>query len=346
MQTSRENFGTARNGQNTELFVLESATGMRVELISYGAAVKSLRVPDKNGSVKEITYGFDTLAEYEEHRFYFGASIGRFANRIARGSFVLDGKTYTLGCNNNGVHHLHGGELGFDRRVWSGVLHASETEASVVFTYVSPDGEEGYPGNVTASVTYTLRDSDELAVTYGGTTDAPTPFNPTNHTFWNIAGIGSGGIEQHVVELNCPFYIPVDDGLIPTGEILSVKNTPMDFTVPKTIGRDIDAVKPAGYDHCFVVGTGQSALRRAARITNPAGLLTMEVLTTAPGMQVYSGNNIKTAKIAGGNSAAWREAVCFETGFFPDSVNTLHFPSPILLPGSRFFSQTVFRFVK
>jgi aldose 1-epimerase len=344
MRTKKGIFGVTKDGSEVALFTLECDCGARFEFISYGAALKSVRVPAAKGTT-EITYGFDTLAEYEENRFFFGATIGRFGNRIAHGKFFISDVEYSL-ARNNGNNHLHGGELGFDRRVWKSVVEQTANAASVVFAYNSPAGEEGYPGNLQVTVTYTVTDNGELSITYQGKTDEITPFNPTNHTFWNIAGADAGSIADLVLELNCPLYIPVNDELIPTGEILSVKNTPMDFLKPKAVGKDIEAVKPAGYDHCFVIApeSGGSALKFAARITDPKSGRRMEVFTTMPGMHVYSGNFIKNAKIAGGLESQRRGAICFETEFFPDSVNQPHFPSVLLEPGKTFFSKTVYRF--
>ena len=340
MQAEKKAFGVTKNNESVDLFCLTSAGGLRVELISYGAAIKSVLFPD------EITYGFDSLAEYEENRFFFGAVIGRYANRIARGQFFLDGKEYRL-AQNNGNNHLHGGVTGFDRRVWQGELRlTADGTAQAAFSLQSPAGEEGYPGNVTARVTYTLTDSNELGIVYEASSDEATPFNPTNHAFWNLAGAASGGIGGHTLQLRCPLYLPVDGECIPTGEILSVKNTPMDFLSEKPIGRDIDSAKPAGYDHCFVIDGVPGALNLAAVVREPASRRRMEVWTTMPGIQVYSGNNIKNARIAGGVEAKWRGAFCLETEFFPDSVNKQHFPSPILPQGKDFFSQTVYKFFR
>jgi aldose 1-epimerase len=338
MRAEKKAFGVTKNNESVNLFCLTSAGGLVVELISYGAAIKSVLFPD------EITYGFDSLAEYEENRFFFGAAIGRYANRIARGQFFLDGKEYRL-AQNNGSNHLHGGVMGFDRRVWKSELRQdADGEARAAFSIKSPEGEEGYPGNVSARVTYTLTDSNELRIIYEASSDAGTPFNPTNHAFWNLAGTASGSINGHILRLCCPFYLPVDSEFIPTGEILSVKNTPMDFLNEKPIGRDIDSAKPAGYDHCFVIDGVPGELNLAAVARDPVSHRRMEVWTTMPGIQVYSGNNIKNARISGGAEAKWRGAFCLETEFFPDSVNKQHFPSAILMRGKDFYSQTIYKF--
>jgi aldose 1-epimerase len=229
--------------------------------------------------------------------------------------------------------------------VWQGELRQdADGEARAAFSIKSPAGEEGYPGNVSARVTYTLTDGNELRIVYEASSDAGTPFNPTNHAFWNLAGAASGSINEHILQLRCPFYLPVDSEFIPTGEILSVKNTPMDFLSEKPIGRDIDSAKPAGYDHCFVIDGVPGELNLAAVARDPVSRRRMEVWTTMPGIQVYAGNNIKNARIAGGAEAAWRGAFCLETEFFPDSVNKQHFPSPILTREKNFSSQTVYKF--
>jgi aldose 1-epimerase len=365
VKAEKEFFGTTKTGERVDLFRLTNGAGFRAEFVSYGAALKSFRVPDASAqgvdNSLEITYGFDTLAEYEANRFFFGATIGRYANRIAGGSFSLDGKKYAL-VRNDGNNHLHGGIGGFDRRVWlcEGFGQEKRDSSSVAFSYNSPDGEEGYPGILKVRVTYTLTESCALVVTYEAVSDAKTPFNPTNHTYWNLAGAHGGSVAEHLLELNCPFYLPVDDDMIPTGEIRAVKNTPMDFLTAKPFGADIDLVRPNGYDHCFVINRtpilrGGSAgsvgipsrhheMSFAARVIEPRSGRAMEVFTTMPGIQVYTGNNIVPSPIAGGNESKRRGAFCLETEFFPDSVNRRHFPSPAIKAGERFFSRTMYAF--
>lgn len=342
MKLTRSIFGKTSNGQEVDLFSLKSSGGLEAEIISYGAALKSFRMPDRFGKVAEITLGFDTLAEYEGNRRFFGATIGRVANRIAGGKFFLYGKEYRLAVN-NGPNHLHGGIKGFDRVVWNSETFVQSDMASIVFTYTSPEGEEGYPGELNVVVTYTFTDNGELSITYEAETDEPTPVNLTNHTFWNLRGVGTT-IEPLVLELRCPFYLPVDDTLIPTGEVLSVRGTPMDFLNSKPIGRDIDQVKPDGYDHCFVIEGAPEPLRTAAILRDPESGRTMEVLTDLPGIQFYSGNMIKDIQGAGGVWFKKRSALCLETELFPDSVHHPHFPSTILQPGVTFRTTTVHRF--
>jgi len=342
MKLTRSVFGKTSHGQEVELFSLKSEGGLEAEIISYGAALKSFRMPDRKGKVEEVTLGFDTLAEYEGNRRFFGATIGRVANRIAGGRFFLEGKEYRLAVN-NGPNHLHGGVKGFDRVAWKGETFSQPDIASIVFTYTSPEGEEGYPGELRVAVTYTFSGEGDLSITYEAETDEPTPVNLTNHTFWNLRGVGTT-IEPLELELRCPFYLPVDDTLIPTGEILSVRNTPMDFLTPKPIGRDIDRVKPDGYDHCFAIEGGTEPLRRAAILRDPESGRSMEVWTDLPGIQFYSGNMIKDIRGAGGVWFTRRSALCLETELFPDSVHRPHFPSIILQPGITFRTTTVHRF--
>jgi aldose 1-epimerase len=342
MQLQRLLFGRTSEGSEVELFALESEEGYRAELISFGAALKSFRMPDKKGKVEEITLGFDTLKEYEANRRFFGATIGRVANRIAKGRFFLYGKEYRLAIN-NGPNHLHGGLRGFDRMVWQGETFLQSDRATVVFTYTSSDGEEGYPGELQTTVAYTFYDDGELSITYEAATNEATPVNLTNHTFWNLKGAGAS-IETLELELHCPFYLPVDDTLIPTGEILSVQGTPMDFRTSKSIGRDIEKVKPDGYDHCFVIEAAPEPIRTAAIVRDPESGRSMEVLTDLPGVQFYSGNNILDIRGAGGTLFTRRSALCLETQLFPDSVHRPHFPSVILQPDSTFRSTTIHRF--
>ncbi|MFQ3620120.1 MAG: aldose epimerase family protein [Spirochaetales bacterium] len=343
MHLRKSIFGKTSFGQEVELFTLESKQGLKTEIISYGAAIKSFQMPDRKGERKEITLGFDTLKEYEENRRFFGATIGRVANRIANGTFSLYGKEYSL-VKNNGPNHLHGGIQGFDRVVWTAETFSQSDKVSVVFTYTSPEGEEGYPGELHTVVTYTFSDEGELSISYEAETNEPTPVNLTNHTFWNLKGVGTT-IELLELELRCPFYLPVDDNLIPTGEILSVRDTPMDFLTSKPIGRDIDTVKPNGYDHCFAIEGVPHQLRLAAILRDPESGRKMEVFTDLPGIQFYSGNMIRDIRGASGVLFTRRSAICLETELFPDALHRPHFPSVVLQPGSVFRTTTVHRFL-
>ena len=341
MEFSRKTFGTTADGKSVELFSLAASCGITAELLSLGAAIRSVKMPDRNGKVEEITLGFDTLGEYETNRRFFGATIGRVGNRIAKGKFSLDGKDYELALV-NGPNHLHGGTKGFDRVVWASEAFRQGESASVVFSYTSPAGEEDYPGTLQVLVTYTLTDAGELSIAYEAETDHATPLNLTNHTFWNPAGVGKSILDLEV-ELHCPFYLPVDETFIPTGEILSVKGTPMDFTSPKRLGSDIDKVLPNGYDHCYVSGAKERTLAPLGKVRDSVSGRCLEISTDLPGVQFYSGNNIKDITGAGGVLFTKRSALCLETQFFPDSVNRIHFPSTILLPDQTFRSMTVHR---
>lgn len=336
MKIEERPFGTTSGGRDVRLFILQSASGVRAEIISCGATLKSLRTPDRTGASGEITAGFDTLAEYEANRGYFGATVGRFANRIAGARFRSDGVIHTLAAN-EGRNHLHGGVRGFDRAVWDAQLFRQADMASIAFSLLSPDGEEGYPGELRITVVYTLTDTDELSIAYEAEADETTPVNPTNHTYWNLAGPASGTIDNHELELRCPFFLPVDEELLPTGEILSVRGTPMDFTVRKRIGPEV-------CDHCFVIEPGEDDVRTAAVLRDPGSGRKMEILTGLPGIQFYTGNLIPDIRTAGGVELRRRGALCLETGFFPDSVNRPHFRSPFIAPGETYRSITVHRF--
>jgi aldose 1-epimerase len=292
-----------------------------------------------------VVHGFDNLEQYAKGHPGFGATIGRFGNRIARARFTLDGREYTLAAN-NGRNHLHGGLKGFDKVVWDArSLPATDHEAAVQFRYLSKDGEEGYPGNLSVTVTYTLTDDNALRIDYEATTDKATPVNLTNHSYFNLAG--EGDVLDHEVMIAADRYTPVDDELIPTGEITSVKGTPLDFTRPMQIGARIEQLKPkpGGYDHNYVLNRDGKALALAARATEPKSGRGMEVLTTEPGMQLYTGNFLDGKYTGVGGVAYGRHSgLCLETQHFPDSVNRPNFPSTILRPDETFESTTVFKF--
>jgi len=343
MDVQRENFGKLPDGRTVDLYILTNPLGMKAAVMTYGATLVSLEVPDRNGRPADITLGFDSLEGYLGAGPYFGATVGRYANRIGGARFVLDGVTYTLAAN-DGRNHLHGGIRGFDKVVWKAEPVSEEGAVGVTLSYVSKDGEEGYPGNLSCSVTYLLNEKNELNLRYTAVTDKATPVNLTHHSYFNLAGQGEGDILSHELMLNADFYTPVDEGLIPTGEIRSVKGTPMDFTRPKPIGRDI-ALVPGGYDHNFVVNGQAGDLRLAARLHDPRSGRTMEILTTEPGIQFYSGNFLdgtitgKSGKVYGKHYG-----LCLETQHFPDSPNKPNFPSTILRPGETYRSVTVHRF--
>ncbi len=311
---------------------LRNVNGMVAKVISYGAILAELQAPDRFGVLTNVVLGADSLERYLKGFNAPAAILGRVANRIAGARFTLDGMEYKLAANNP-PNHIHGGRTNFSRVVWqTKVLPATEHEASVQFTYVSHDGEEGYPGTLTVKVTYTLTDANELRLDYEATTDKATPVNLTSHAYFNLAGFGD--VLDHELWLNADRYTPADDQLIPTGEIASVKGTPLDFTSATRIGARIEQLKPRpnGYDHYYVINGGGKSLVLAARVTEPKSGRVMEARTTQPGVQLYTGNHLKHG------------ALCLETQHFPDSVNKPQFPSTILRPGQTFRSTTVFAF--
>jgi aldose 1-epimerase len=343
----KQPFGT-RDRRPVNLYTLTNSHGLEVKAISYGAIITSIRVPDRKGQFADIVLGHDTLEGYIPNPPYLGALIGRYANRIANGSFTLDGKKYSLPVN-NGSNTLHGGIKGFDKVVWDADPLASG-KIGVVFTYLSKDGEEGFPGNLKVKVTYTLTDADELIVDYEATTDKATPINLTQHSYFNLAGEGSGDVLNHEVMLNADRFTPVDSNLIPTGEVRSVKGTPLDFTTPARIGARIDdhyeqLVLAKGYDHNFVINRKDRGLELAARVYEPTSGRVLEVSTTQPAVQLYTGNFLD-GSVTGKQDHVYRKrnAFCLETQHYPDSPNHPEFPSTILRPGETFRSQTVFKF--
>ena len=321
-------FGRLADGTVVKEFTLRNAKGMTARIITYGATITELLVPDRNGALTNVVLGAKTLDEYVKG--YPGAAsvIGRFANRIAKARFSIDGKEYKLAAN-NGQNHLHGGKIGYAKVNWTPQVKGDN---AVQFSYFSKDGEEGYPGNLQVKVTYTLTDKNELRLDYEASTDKTTPVNLTNHAYFNLAG--SGDILDHVLWLAAANYTAVDKELIPTGEIASVKGTPLDFTTATPIGARIEQIKPNpnGYDHNYVIDNGGKNLVLCARLSDPKTGRVMEVLTTEPGVQLYTGNHLK------------HQAVCLETQHYPDSVNRPAFPSPLVHPNKPFKSTTVFAF--
>jgi aldose 1-epimerase len=347
-EISRVPFGVAPDGKPVEAFTLVNASGMEVRAMTYGAIILSIRVPDAKGVTGDVVLGYDSLAGYVRSSPYFGAVVGRYGNRIAKGRFTLSGKSYTLAVN-NGPNALHGGLRGFDKAVWAAEPVRTDSGVGVVFTLVSPDGDEGYPGTLTARVTYTLPNArNELVIDYEGTADQATPLNITNHSYFNLAG--AGDILGHVLTLNADSLTPVDTTLIPTGAISPVAGTPFDFRTPTAIGARIDAKDAqikngGGYDHNFVLNRGAPGLVHAARVTEPTTGRTLDVSTTEPGVQFYSGNFLDgTLTGKGGRVYQHRNGFCLETQHYPDSPNHANFPSTILQPGSTYRSRTVFAF--
>lgn len=345
-------FGVISSGQTTDLYVLTNNRGMVVAITNFGATVVSIKVPDRTGHVDDILLGYDAAKGYEAGDAHFGGTIGRYGNRIAHGSFTLDGHVYTL-PKNNGENTLHGGIHGFDKKIWAAKEVDSKDGAAVRFTYVSPDGEEGFPGTLTTTVTFTLyKDKDELRIDYTASTDKPTVVNLTNHSYFNLSGQGSGDILATRLQLNASRFTPVDASMIPTGELRAVKGTPFDFTKPVAIGERINAdgeqIKfGRGYDHNWVLDAkaGSATPELAAIAHDPKSGRVLEVLTTEPGVQFYTGNFLDGSEHGkGGIAYQQRTAFCLETQHFPDSPNHPSFPTTTLLPGKTFHSTTIFRF--
>jgi aldose 1-epimerase len=347
---ARETYGTTPEGQTVEQYTLSNANGMVVRLITYGAIVVSLEAPDSKGNRADVVLGYDTLEGYVKDNAYFGAIAGRYANRIAGGRFTLGKREYVL-ATNNGPNHLHGGLKGFNKVVWDGGPVAESHRAGVRFTYLSKDGEEGYPGNLQVSVTYWLTNEDELRIEYEAHTDKPTPVNLTHHGYFNLAGHNAGSILGHELMINADRFTPVDATLIPTGELRPVEGTPMDFRTPIPIGARIhepyeQLLYGRGYDHNWVLNRGDKPLTLAARVCEPVSGRVMEVYTTEPGLQFYCGNFLDGTNVGkGGHPYAHRSGFCLETQHFPDSPNHPDFPNTILKPGETYTQTTVYRFL-
>lgn len=346
-------FGLLPDGTPTQLFVLQNASGFRAEITDYGGAVVRLFAPDRTGRLADVVLGCPDAAAYATHGSFFGCLVGRVGNRIAHGRFTLDGRTYDLARNNtpNGVPcHLHGGVRGFDRYVWAAEPFVSAAGPALRLRHRSPAGDEGYPGNLDVTVVYTVTADSALQIDYTAVADAPTPVNLTNHSFFNLAGEGRGTILDHEAVFRASRYTPVDAGLIPTGELAPVAGTPFDFQTPQRIGARLDAPHEqlrlaGGYDHNFVIDRGPAPLAPAASVYEPSSGRTLDVLTTEPGFQFYTGNFL-AGTIAGktGSAYPWRSGFCLETQHFPDSPNQPAFPSVILRPGRTLTSTTVYRF--
>ncbi len=337
-------FGTVK-GKPVSLFTLQNAHGMTVKITNYGGIVTSLVVPDRGGKFADVVLGYDDLEGYLKDSPYFGALVGRYANRIAKGRFVLDGKEYKLACN-NGPNHLHGGVEGFDKKVWDAEPYTASREAGVILRYLSKDGEEGYPGNLKVQVTYALTEENELIIRYQAVTDKATPVNLTHHGYFNLKGAGEGDILGHEVTIEADRYCVVDGELIPTGELRPVKGTPMDFTSPHTIGERIAVVK-GGYDHDFLLNPPRDPDHPtlAAHVREPGTGRVMMVYTTEPSLQLYTGNFLDgTITGKGGKVYKKHYAFCMEAQHFPDSPNHPEFPDVILRPGRMYRQTTIYRF--
>ena len=337
---SKKDWGEA-DGKKVFLYTLENKNGTIVTISNYGGTVTSFVTKDKNGNKSSIIIGFDSLQPYLQHPPYFGALIGRYANRIGNAKFTLDGTTYKLAAN-DGKNTLHGGLKGFDKVVWDATI-ANDSVPSLTLKYLSKDGEEGYPGNLNVTVQYTLTNDDGLEIEYNAVTDKPTPVNLTNHSYFNLTGDVSNTILNHTLMIDANNYTPVDTTLIPTGEIKPVKGTPFDFTTAKKIGRDIDAVK-GGYDHNWVLNKKDTSLQEVAELSDSISGRTLEVYTTQPGLQFYTGNFLDGKFInRDGKPLQIHTALCLETQHFPDSPNKPNFPSTILKPGEKYHAVTIYK---
>lgn len=337
----RESFGTLEDGREAELFTLTNSNDVEVQITNYGGIVTSISVPDKNNEFENVVLGFDDLEKYEEGHPYFGAIIGRYGNRIAGGEFEIDGTEYQL-ATNDGNNHLHGGEQGFDKVLWKA---EALDDRSLKLTYLSEDGEEGYPGNLDVTVIYSLTDDNELRIEYTAATDKTTPVNLTNHSYFNLSGDPANTILSHRLQINADEYTPVNEELIPTGEIAPIEGTPFDFTEPHEIGARIEQVE-GGYDHNFVLRREPSdTLYLAATLYSPESGREMKVFTMEPGLQFYSGNFLD-GSLSGPENTPYEQhaALCLETQHFPNSPNEPDFPSTFLQPGEEYHTVTVYQF--
>jgi aldose 1-epimerase len=344
---SKEDFGQS-DGKKVELYTLTNRNGVEAKITTYGGIVVSLKVPDKQGKLSDIVLGYDNLEGYLQDTSYFGALIGRYGNRIAKGRFKLNGTEYKL-ATNNGENHLHGGVKGFDKVVWNGRAAKTTNGVKLTLTYQSHDMEEGYPGNLFVTVAYTLTNANELRIDYSATTDKDTIVNLTHHSYFNLAGEGNGDILKHQLMINASRFTPVDPGLIPTGELRNVKGTPFDFFQPTPIGSRIDTEDEQlkigrGYDHNFVINGPSGVLRKAASVSEETTGRVIEVWTTEPGMQFYTGNFLSGKPGKGGKPYQFRYGFCLETQHYPDSPNHPLFPTTGLKKGARYQSTTIYRF--
>ena len=344
-----ETYGKLADGRAVKLFTLTNKSGLKARVMEFGAILVSMEVPDKNGKLADVTHGYDTLAGWVADTSYMGSSVGRFGNRIKDGKFSLNGKSYTLATNDKPGEipcHLHGGKVGFNKVLWTGKRLGDQ---SVEFTYVSKDGEEGYPGTLTSTITYTLNDANELKWEAKATTDAPTVLNLVHHSYWNLSGTPTKTINDHVLQLEADKYLPTNAGLIPTGELAAVTGTPMDFTKPTAIGARVGADFPAlklglGYDHCWVLRPG-NGVRLAARLVEPQSGRVMEISTNQPAIQFYGGNFLDgTAVGKKGVAYQYRTALCLETENYPDAPNQPAFPTAVLNPGQTYLHTMVHKF--
>jgi aldose 1-epimerase len=343
-------FGVTKDKKSVEKYRLSNSNGMAVEIITYGGIITSIQVPNREGKETEVSLGFNSLDAYEEGSPYFGAIVGRYANRIAQGTFHLDGIDYTL-AQNNGINHLHGGNQGFDKVIWEAEAKETNDQVELKLSYLSPNGEEGYPGDLQVVVSYTLTQGNEIVVDYFARTSQKTIINLTQHTYFNLSGNPTSSILDHKLKLNADAYLPVDETLIPLGEIRSVTDTPFDFRAFKLIGKDIEdqeeqLKRGLGYDHCWVVNHPNTGVREIASVQHSDSGIVLEIASDQPGVQFYSGNFLDGTLPArsDGQFYPYRSGFCLETQHFPDSPNQPEFPSVVLEPDQNYNTQTIFRF--
>ena len=344
MSIEKQDFGKTQDGKNVDLYTLRNSNGLKAKIITYGGILISLEVPDRDGNMADIVLGYDSLDEYIKDTPYFGATIGRYGNRIARGKFSLDGVEYTL-ATNDGANHLHGGDVGFDKVVWEAEPIEEQGSDSLKLTYLSKDGEEGYPGNLLCTVSYILTDANELKISYEAETDKATLINLTHHSYFNLAGHDSGDILGHELTINAEKFTPVDEGLIPTGEIAVLSGTPLNFVDPTAVGARIAQIE-GGYDHNFILNKSdaEGALTLAASMYEPKTDRLMQVFTTEPAIQFYSGNFLDGSNKGKGATYEKYNGFCLETQHYPDSPNHSNFPSTVLNPGEKYTHVTVHKF--
>jgi aldose 1-epimerase len=342
----KKSFGSTADGLAVDQYILTTDKGASASVITYGATLTRLQMPDQTGKLGDVIVGFDNVNQYQNQTAYFGATIGRVGNRIARGLFSIDKQRFAVPVN-NGPNHLHGGFKGYDKRIWDAESAMTTNGPGVRFTLVDPDGDEGYPGTVRVTVIYSLSNDNTLEIQYYATTDKATPINLTNHAYFNLKDGGASGIGDHIMKAYADHYTPVDDTQIPTGEIAPVKGTPIDFTSPKPMGRDMDAMggKPAGYDHNLVLNNQDGSLAKAAEVYEPVTGRLLEVWTTEPGMQFYTGNFLD-GSVKGRGDVAYQEhsAFAMEAQHYPDSVNHSNFPNTVVRPGEVYRQITEYRF--
>ncbi len=343
MKIERSSFGRTADGTEIVTFSCTNSHGLSFDAMTWGATLLAVDVPDRRGNVANVVLRFPTLAGYLQRHPYFGSTVGRFCNRISAGRFTLDDEPYTLALN-DGPNHLHGGLDGFDRAIWTAEAVRRGESVGVAFRYLSVDGEEGYPGELAVEATYLLNDENELTTDLVATTDKATPVNLTNHAYWNLAGEGNGRVLDHSLEIFADHYLPVDRNSIPTGDVASVSGTPLDFRGASEIGGRVDQLEPGtrGYDHCYALRGRNGTLASAARVVEPKSGRAMEVLTTQPGIQLYTGGFLDGTDLSGGYHPF--DGFCLETQHFPDSPNHSTFPSTILRPGDVYRQTTVHRF--